>query len=156
MLFAVLLAGALANTEVLSFTYAGPTAALFDPSTRMSPLTPFEGLFNFASGAHESLRIHLQNVTYGSKYVARVCWPASHPADVSIAFDRSDGSLVVSGSRENVVALRAVDPHVPFNVHLSPTLLGVVPLDIIPILKALVTGVALSTAFVYAVVSYLL
>lgn len=145
------IACALANTEVVSFMYTGPTYDVVTPPRAIAPLVTFEGGFDFEESISTSYKIRLQNVTYGKQYVARICWPASQPADVSIEFDKNDGSLIVTGSRENIVALkRDVSTIVQFNVHLSPTIaFGILPLDIIPNIKSVFMGFGLSSAFVY-------
>lgn len=140
----LLLGIALANTEVLSFKY-DPSLEVVS-SVNISPLNTFQGEFEFNKGSKDSIQLGIANATAGNQYIARVSWPANCPADLQI--DYKGGKIVVSGSKENIVPLKLISSKVPFNVHLSPTVLGV-PVDVVPIIQSISVVVAIAVVFAY-------
>ena len=133
---AAVAAVALANTEATMFETAGAAAGGV-----LAPLVPLTSQLLFSDSSVESVALPLANASAG-KYLARVCWPASFPADLAIEFNSEANSVVVIGSKEDVVALRAASREVPFDVHLSPIKLGFIPADVIPAIQS-ITGVAI-------------
>lgn len=116
----------LANAEVISFHHNSLNSGV-DPV--LSPNSSYQGSFT------DDLDLRLRLVSPPGNYFARVCWPASHPADLSVSYE--DGLVIVKGDRSDVVPLN-LDKHpgsVPFEVILSESKFGI-PMDVMPTIVA--------------------
>lgn len=118
---------------------------------KIEPLRAFNHTFNFEDEPRQKLTLLLPEL---GKYVARVNWPASFPADMSL--DYNDGLLTVTGSTLDVVPLRESAPrNVPFQIILSPVNLEFIPSDVIPMITGVATTVGIAGSIAYFVVQYI-
>lgn len=105
--------GALANCETISFELTS------DSKGSLVPGEPLTSQFSQWPNNQSVDRFALQ--ASAGKYFARVCWPASEPAEFSLQWDEPD--LVVLATR-NVVATKPIDSTVRFTLIASDVIYG--------------------------------
>lgn len=139
--------GVLANTETVLFEHKY-TSPENHPS--ILPFEPFFHTFSFDNELVNHLKL---SIPQEGKYFARICWPASYPAEFNIEY--SDGLLVVTGSKSDVVPLRqSLATEVPFRVHLSPLKLGI-PADVFRMVYGVVISIGFAGSFAFFVLKLL-
>lgn len=137
-----------ANSEPFSFDHYLPSRGEYQ---KIEPLQVFDYNFNFELDPKQQLVLSLPEL---GKYVARVNWPASFPADMALAYN--DGLLIVTGSTLDVVPLRdSVPREVPIHIILSPVKFGIIPLDVVPMIFGVATAVGVAGSIAYFVVKHL-
>lgn len=145
-----LLVCVVANTETLVFDWHGASVKF---GGGLSPEVPYNSSFNF--GEHERHELRVPPTAPPGRYFARVCWPASTPADLSLQFDGAE--VVVTGSREEVVA---VDPRavaeVPYQLHLTAMKWGVLPEEVIPMIYGVATAFFVGCGAAYVFLNWVL
>lgn len=113
-----------ANTEVLIMNYRNRyfNKPLFETAKlKLSASLKDEFLFGAGDTFQQNLYT-LQNLSEGV-YLIRICWPASHPADMMLLYEPEYNTLVAQGSSKDVVPLQ--DPEmtalrtVPYQLHLE-------------------------------------